>query len=86
MDDLEGRVHGQHRHTDVDDGDAAVGNILCDGAAAAQVEAAQLTDLPCNVVGVHHAGDIAHQLGRSVVCSALAAAAGVLEQRDAAAA
>ena len=51
----------------------------------AQVEAAQLTDLPCNVVGVHHAGDIAHQLGRSVVCSALAAAAGVLEQRDAAA-
>ena len=50
MDDLEGSVHGQHRHTDIQHGDAAVCDILGDGAAAAQVQTAQLTDLPCNRV------------------------------------
>ena len=37
MDDLEGRVHGQHRHADIQHRDAAVGHILGDGAAAASL-------------------------------------------------
>ena len=37
VDDLERRVHGEHGHADVNDGDAAVCHILGNGAAAAQV-------------------------------------------------
>ncbi len=60
-------------------GDAAVGHILGNGAAAAQIQTAQLTDLPCHVVGVQHPGDVAYQLGVGIAGRALAAAAGVLE-------
>ena len=85
MDDLEGRVHGQHRHADIQHRDAAVGHILGDGAAAAQIQTTQLTDLPCHIVGVQQTGDVAYQLGVGVAGRALAAAAGVLEESHAAA-
>ena len=79
-------MHGQHRHTDIQHGDAAVCDILGDGAAAAQIQTAQLTDLPCNVAVVQHPGDITDQLSAGIACGALAAAAGELEDGNAAAA
>ena len=85
MDDLEGRVHGQHRHADVQHRDAAVGHVLGNGAAAAQIQTAQLTDLPCHAVGIQQAGDVPYQLSGSIAGRALAAAAGVLEEGHAAA-
>ena len=85
MDDLEGRVHGQHRHTHIQHLDAAVCHILGNGAAAAQIQTTHLADLPCHVVGIQHPGDVAQQLGVGVAGRALAAAAGVLEDGNAAA-
>ena len=85
MDDLEGRVHGQHRHAEVQHLDAAVCHILGNGAAAAQIQTAHLADLPCHVVGIQHPGDVAQQLSVGVAGRALAAAAGVLEDGNSAA-
>ena len=85
MDDLEGRVHGQHGHAQIQHLDAAVCHILGNGAAAAQIQTAHLADLPCHVVGIQHTGDVAHQLGIGIAGRALAAAAGVLEDGNAAA-
>ena len=85
MDDLEGRVHGQHRHTDVQHGNPPVCHILGNGAAAAKIQTAQLTDLPCHIVGVQQAGDVPYQLGVGIAGRALAAAAGILEECHAAA-
>ena len=40
MDDLEGRVHGQHGYAHIQHLDAAVCHILGNGAAAAQIQTA----------------------------------------------
>ena len=61
-DDLEGRVHTQHRYAEVDHVDVHVGNVFGDGTAAADIDLAQLADLPLDVVLREHGADLAHEL------------------------
>ena len=66
-DHLEGRVHGQHRPRRYPPRRSPGGaTSVATVPAAAQVDAAQLADLPGHVGLVHHPGQVTHLLGGGV--------------------
>ena len=77
-DNLKRCVHGEHRHTDVEHVDIEVRDKLCDRAAAALIDLAELADLPKHACIVKRAADLRDELCVRVGRATLAACAGVL--------
>ena len=77
-DNLKRCVHGEHRHTDVEHVDIEVRDELCDRAAAALIDLAELADLPKHACIVKRAADFGDELCVRVGRTALAVCAGVL--------
>ena len=71
-------MHGKHRHTDVEHVDIEVRDELCDRAAAALIDLAELADLPKHACIVKRAADFGDELCVRVGRTALAVCAGVL--------
>ena len=65
-DQLQGRVHTEHRHACVHGDDVPVGHVGRYGAAAALVYLAQRRDLPDDARLVQRGADMPHGLGGSV--------------------
>ena len=61
-DNLKRCVHGEHRHTDVEHVDIEVRDELCDRAAAALIDLAELADLPKHACIVKRAADFGDEL------------------------
>ena len=77
-------MHGQDGNAGVDDVHAVLGHDVGDGAAAARVDATELAGLEVHTGLVHDVADEGHVLGVGVVGAALAAAARVLVEAQAA--
>ena len=77
-------MHGQDGNAGVDDVHTVLGHDVGDGAAAARVDATELTGLEVHAGLVHDVADEGHVLGIGVVGAALAAAARVLVKAQAA--
>lgn len=79
---LERRVHGEHRHADIDNVYAEMCDILGNRSAAALVDLAELAYLPDDIILIKELSELADELGVGIRGVGLAARAGILCDND----